>query len=171
MTEVWKPSVTVAAIIERDGRFLLIEERTREGIRINQPAGHLDANESLIQAVVRETLEEAAHDFVPVALVGTYLSRYFSALTGESATYVRFAFCGSVGEAHDQALDDGILRVLWMSREEIAACPERHRSPQVLQCIDDYLRGDRVPLSTLHTDPAALRSNSEINGIDGVKDE
>lgn len=158
MTEVWKPSVTVAAIIERGGHFLLIEEHTSEGLRINQPAGHLDAGESLIQAVVRETLEESAHDFTPTALVGTYLTRYFSARTGESATYLRFAFCGTVGAARNQPLDQGIVRVLWMSREELAACPERHRSPQVLQCIDDYLRGDRVSLSTLHVHASALTS-------------
>jgi len=156
MTEVWKPSVTAAAIIERDGRFLLIEEHTSDGIRINQPAGHLDPHESLIQAVVRETLEESAHDFRPTALVGTYMARYVSARTGESVTYLRFAFCGELGAARDQPLDHGILRVLWMSRDELAACRERHRSPQVLQCVDDYLRGDRIPLSMLHTDPSAL---------------
>ncbi|PUA20467.1 NUDIX hydrolase [Glaciimonas sp. PCH181] len=161
MTEVWKPSVTAAAIIERDGRFLLIEEHTSDGIRINQPAGHLDPHESLIHAVIRETLEETAHDFTPTALVGTYLARYFSARTGKSNTYLRFAFCGTLGASHDRSLDHGILRVLWMSRDELAACPERHRSPQVLQCVDDYLRGDRIPLSMLHTDPSVIGNNHD----------
>src|SRR3954471_8787925 len=82
MTDIWKPSVTVAAIIERDGLFLLVEEETSEGVRFNQPAGHLDPHESLEQAVVRETLEETAHDFIPTALVGMYMSRYVSARTG-----------------------------------------------------------------------------------------
>ncbi|GAC1321287.1 MAG: NUDIX hydrolase [Collimonas sp.] len=155
MTDVWKPSVTVAAIIERDGRFLLIEEATSDGIRINQPAGHLDPNESLLEAVVRETLEETAHDFTPTALVGMYMASYVSARTGKAVTYLRFAFCGELGAQHDQALDHGILRTLWMSRDELAACPERHRGAQVLLCIDDYLRGQRAPLSMLNTHPSA----------------
>ncbi|MFC5472646.1 NUDIX hydrolase [Paraherbaspirillum soli] len=154
MNDVWKPSVTVAAIIERDGRFLMIEEATSDGIRINQPAGHLDPNESLIQAVVRETLEETAHDFTPSALVGMYMARYVSARSGKNVTYLRFAFCGELGAQHDQALDHGILRIMWMTRDELAACQERHRSPQVLQCIDDYLRGQRAPLSMLNTHPS-----------------
>lgn len=156
MSEVWKPSVTVAAIIERDGRFLLIEEATSDGIRINQPAGHLDPSESLIQAVVRETREETAYDFTPTALVGIYMARYTSARTGTHVTYLRFAFCGELGVRHNQALDHGILRTLWMSRQELAACPERLRSPQVLQCIDDYVNGQRIPLAILHTHPSAI---------------
>ena len=155
MTDVWKPSVTVAAIIERDGRFLLIEEATSDGIRINQPAGHLDPNESLLEAVVRETLEETAHDFTPTALVGMYMASYVSTRTGKTVTYLRFAFCGDLGAQHDQALDHGILRTMWMSRDELAACPERHRGSQVLLCIDDYLRGQRAPLSMLNTHPSA----------------
>ncbi|MBC7488916.1 MAG: NUDIX hydrolase [Glaciimonas sp.] len=158
MNKVWKPSIIAAAIIARDSRFLLIEEYTSDGIRLNQPAGHLDAHESLIQAVVRETLEETAHDFTPTALVGVYLARYFSARSGKGSTYLRFAFCGTLGAIHDRPLDYGILRVLWMSRDELATCPERHRSPQVLECVDDYLRGDRMPLSVLHTDPSVLGS-------------
>jgi 8-oxo-dGTP pyrophosphatase MutT (NUDIX family) len=143
--------VTVAAIIERDGLFLLVEEETSDGIRINQPAGHLDPFESLEQAVVRETLEETAHDFTPTALVGMYMSRYKSARTGEEVTYLRFTFCGEAGAEHDRPLDDGILRTLWMSRDEMAACRERHRSPLVLQCVDEYLSGKRAPLELLHT--------------------
>jgi len=151
MPRLWKPSVTVAAIIERDGLFLLVEEETSDGIRINQPAGHLDPFESLEQAVVRETLEETAHDFTPTALVGMYMSRYRSNRTGEEVTYLRFTFCGDVGAEHDRPLDEGIIRTLWMTRDELAACQERHRSPLILQCVDEYLAGRRTPLELLHT--------------------
>ena len=88
MSTIWKPSVTVAAIIERDGKFLLVEEETSDGIRFNQPAGHLDPNESLIEAVSREALEETSFDFTPEALVGVYMSRYVSSRTKEEVTYL-----------------------------------------------------------------------------------
>lgn len=156
MSDVWKPSVTVAAIIERDGRFLLVEEETSDGIRFNQPAGHLDPNESLIEAVARETLEEAAHDFVPSALVGMYMSRYVSSRTGLEVTYLRFAFTGELGRAHDRKLDHGILRTVWMTRDEMLACEEKHRSPLVLRCVDDYLAGKRAPLSLIYTHPSVI---------------
>jgi 8-oxo-dGTP pyrophosphatase MutT (NUDIX family) len=156
MTDVWKPSVTVAAIIERSGKFLLVEEETSDGIRFNQPAGHLDPGESLIQAVSREALEETAHDFTPTALVGVYMSRYLSSRTGQEVTYLRFAFAGEVGREYDQPLDVGILRAVWMTYEELAACREKHRSPLVMQCIDDYLKGQRVPLSLIYTHPSVL---------------
>lgn len=156
MSEVWKPSVTVAAIIERDGRFLLVEEETSDGIRFNQPAGHLDPNESLIEAVARETLEEAAHEFVPTALVGMYMSRYVSSRTGLEVTYLRFAFSGEIGRELDRELDEGILRTVWMTREEMLACEEKHRSPLVLRCVDDYLAGKRAPLSLIYTHPSAI---------------
>ena len=158
MADIWKPSVTVAAIIERHGQFLLVEEMTSDGLRFNQPAGHLDPDESLLQAVVRETLEETAHDFIPVALVGTYLCRSVSTRTGELVTYLRFAFCGEAGAVHDQALDEGVQRALWMSYEEIRDSAARHRSPLVLQCVDDYLAGARAPLSLVTTHPSALGS-------------
>lgn len=151
MPNTWKPSVTVAAIIERDGHFLLIEEETSEGVRLNQPAGHLDPHETLEQAVVREVMEEAAHDFVPQALVGMYMSRYTSKIRGTDVTYLRFAFCGQAGRQYDRPLDHGILRTLWMTRDEMAACQERHRSPLMLKCVDDYLAGKRAPLDLLHT--------------------
>lgn len=151
MPHTWKPSVTVAAIIERDGKFLLIEEETSEGIRLNQPAGHLDPLETLAQAVVREVLEETAYDFTPQALVGVYMSRYTSKRRGTDVTYLRFTFCGEAGQEHDQPLDEGIIRTLWMTRDEMAACQERHRSPLMLQCVDDYLAGRRAPLDMLHT--------------------
>ena len=156
MTDVWKPSVTVAAIIERDGKFLLVEEETSDGVCFNQPAGHLDPNESLEQAVVRETLEETAHDFSPTALIGMYMSRYRSSRTGHQVTYLRFAFAGEVGACHDQPLDHGILRTVWMSYDEMAACRARHRSVLVMQCVDDYLQGKRAPLSMLYTHPSAI---------------
>ena len=162
MSTIWKPSVTVAAIIARpyqggiNTQFLMIEEETADGIRINQPAGHLDPNETLQQAVVRETLEETAHDFVPTALIGTYLSRYVSPTTGEEVTYLRFAFAGELGQQHAQALDVGILRTLWMTREELLTSQDCHRSPLVMQCVDDYLQGKRAPLSFLFTHPSAL---------------
>lgn len=156
MSDVWKPSVTVAAIIERDGRFLLVEEETSDGVRFNQPAGHLDPNESLLEAVTRETLEEAAHDFTPSALVGMYMSRYVSSRTGQEVTYLRFAFCGDLGQAHDRPLDHGILRTVWMTYDELRACQEKHRSPLVMQCIDDYLAGKRAPLSLIYTHPSVI---------------
>jgi 8-oxo-dGTP pyrophosphatase MutT (NUDIX family) len=156
MSDVWKPSVTVAAIIERDGRFLLVEEETSDGIRFNQPAGHLDPNESLVEAVARETMEETAHEFSATALIGMYMSRYVSSRTGQEVTYLRFAFSGELGRAHDRALDEGILRAVWMTRDEILACEEKHRSPLVLRCIDDYLAGKRAPLSLLYTHPSAI---------------
>ena len=152
MPRTWKPNVTVAAVIERDGKFLLIEEETSDGIRLNQPAGHLDPFESLEEAVVRETLEETAYDFTPTALVGMYMSRYRSARTGELVTYLRFAFCGEVGQFYpDRPLDDGILRTMWLTRDEIATCRDRHRSPLLLTCVDEYLAGKRAPLELLHT--------------------
>lgn len=151
MSDIWKPSVTVAAIIERDGQFLLVEEETSDGIRFNQPAGHLDPNETLEQAVTRETLEEAAYDFTPGALIGMYMARYVSSRTGLEVTYLRFAFCGELGQQHDRPLDTGILRTVWMTRDEMLACEEKHRSPLVLRCVDDYLAGKRAPLSLLYT--------------------
>jgi 8-oxo-dGTP pyrophosphatase MutT (NUDIX family) len=152
MTHTFRPSVTVAALIERDGRFLLIEEETSDGIRLNQPAGHLDPHESLEQAVVREAMEETAHEFIPEALVGMYMSRYYSKSRGTDVTYLRFTFCGKAGKQYDQPLDHGILRTLWLTRDELAACQERHRSPTVLKCVDDYLAGKRTSLDLLYTD-------------------
>jgi ADP-ribose pyrophosphatase YjhB (NUDIX family) len=146
MDRIWKPNVTVAAVIEQDGRFLLVEEETAEGIRFNQPAGHLDEGESLVHACTREALEETACDFTPTELVGIY---QWPRPQGD-ITYLRFAFAGKVG-ARDTArqLDDGILRAVWMTLPEIEACADRHRSPLVLQCIRDYLAGRRYPLELI----------------------
>jgi 8-oxo-dGTP pyrophosphatase MutT (NUDIX family) len=161
MTHTFRPSVTVAAIIEREGRFLLIEEETSDGIRLNQPAGHLDPYESLEQAVIREVLEETAHEFIPEGLVGMYISRYHSKSRGTDVTYLRFTFCGKAGEEYDRPLDDGILRTMWMTRDELVASQERHRSPMVLRCVDDYLAGKRTSLDLLYTDHSVFLSEGE----------
>jgi 8-oxo-dGTP pyrophosphatase MutT (NUDIX family) len=125
-------------------------------VRFNQPAGHLDPNETLLQAVSRETMEEAAHEFIPTGLVGVYMSRYLSSRTRTEVTYLRFAFSGQVGARHDIPLDTGILRAVWMSYDELLATRARHRSDLVLQCVDDYLTGNRAPLSLLYTHASVL---------------
>ena len=145
--------MTVAAIIERDGRFLLVEEHTPEGLRLNNPAGHLDPGESPLQAVVREALEETACVFTPDRLVGVYLSRFQRPATSEDVTYLRFAYGGTVSAADPtRTLDDGIVRTLWMTPEELRAGRERHRSPLVLRCIEDWLAGRQHPLDLVSTD-------------------
>ncbi|MES2384890.1 MAG: NUDIX hydrolase [Pseudomonadota bacterium] len=159
MNSRWKPSVTVAAIIERGGKFLLVEEHTQDGLRLNNPAGHLDPGEGTVQACVRETLEETAFHFTPEALVGIYMSRFEKAVPGQQApldiTYMRFAFCGTLGEeVVGQALDEGIVRTLWLSPEEIRACVPRHRSPLLLTCMEDYLAGKRYPVDLMTVDPS-----------------
>jgi 8-oxo-dGTP pyrophosphatase MutT (NUDIX family) len=139
----WKPSATVAALIERDGRFLLVEE-IADGRRVlNQPAGHLDPGESLVEACVRETLEETAHLFEPTALVGIYRWHYAPA----DNTFLRFAFAGTLkGFDAARILDPEIVATHWLSRDELAARPEMHRSPLVMRCVEDYLAGRRFPL-------------------------
>ena len=157
MNSRWKPSVTVAAIIERDGKFLLVEEHTPEGLMLNNPAGHLDPGESIADGCAREALEETTHPFRPTALVGIYMSRMQRASTGEDITYLRFAFCGALGDAKPGAtLDEGIVRTLWLTPEEIRQSAARHRSPLLLRCMEDYLNGQRLPLSSLYTDPAVM---------------
>ena len=141
-----RPSVTVAAIIERHGRYLLVEEETDDGIRINQPAGHLEANESIVSAAVRETLEETAHAFSPTSLVGIYRWQQ----PAGQLTYVRFAFCGELGSRErGRELDRGILRTLWLTPDQLRACRPAHRSPLVLRCVEDHLAGQRYPLDIL----------------------
>jgi 8-oxo-dGTP pyrophosphatase MutT (NUDIX family) len=153
----WKPHVTVAAIIEKNGRYLLIEEHTQEGLRLNNPAGHLDPGESPAEGCAREALEETAHPFTPTALVGVYLSRFQRPSTGEDITYLRMAFCGDIGERQPHLnLDEGIVRTLWMTPEEVRTSTDRHRSPLVLQCIEDHLAGQRFALNVIHTDPAVM---------------
>jgi 8-oxo-dGTP pyrophosphatase MutT (NUDIX family) len=142
----WHPEVTVAAIVERDGRFLMVEERASGQLVLNQPAGHLEDRETLIEAVIRETREETAWRLTPAALIGTYLWRN----PDNDRTFLRFTFCGSVDDHRpEQPLDTGIVRAVWLSHEQLLAQPARLRSPLVLRCLDDYLRGMRQPLEAV----------------------
>lgn len=144
---IWKPNVTVAAVVEKNGDYLLVEEQTADGIRYNQPAGHLEPAESLLDAVVRETREETAWGFTPTALIGVYQYRH----SGDDVTYLRFAFTGNLTDHQPQRpLDDGILRALWMPVAEIRASMQSHRSPLLLKCVDDHLAGRRYPLNLIH---------------------
>jgi 8-oxo-dGTP pyrophosphatase MutT (NUDIX family) len=143
---IWKPNVVVAAIAERDGRFLLVEEEADGGLVLNQPAGHLDEGESLLDAVVRETLEETAWHFVPQALLGVY--RWVH--PDKKVTYMRFAFTGRVTHHEpERALDDGIVRALWLTPDEIHAERARHRSPLIELCLNDFLAGQHFPLALI----------------------
>ena len=143
---IWKPHVTVAVVVERQGRFLFVEEQTEDGIRINQPAGHLEADESIVEGAVREALEETAHEVVPEALVGIY--RW--AKPDTDVVYLRFAFAArSIAHHPDRPLDRGILRAIWLTPDELRAEHARHRSPLVMQCVEDHLAGRRYPLDLL----------------------
>ena len=139
---VWKPSVTVAAVIERGGKFLLIQERISGALVLNQPAGHLDPGESLAAACRREAMEETAHHFEPTALVGIYRWRD----PRRDFTFLRFAFRGNVGAAENRPLDKEIVAVQWLTPEEIRRRRGEHRSPLVQQCVDDFLAGRSHPL-------------------------
>jgi 8-oxo-dGTP pyrophosphatase MutT (NUDIX family) len=142
----WMPHATVAAIVEDNGKFLLVEETTDRGNRFNQPAGHLEDNESLIEAVIRETLEETAYTFNPEALLGIYHWKHEL----NDTTYLRFAYIGSVTNYQPNlALDEGIIRAVWMTIDEIRSNAALMRSPQVLTCIEDYLNGQQFPLSVV----------------------
>lgn len=144
---IWKPNTTVAAIIEQDSKFLLVEEETADGIRLNQPAGHLENGETLFEGVKRETKEETAYDFTPEKLLGVYHWRH----PEKDITYLRFAFIGrATNHQSEQKLDEGIIRTVWMSPEEIRATRALHRSPQVLTCVEDYLAGKSFPLSVVN---------------------
>jgi 8-oxo-dGTP pyrophosphatase MutT (NUDIX family) len=162
MNKRWKPSVTVAAIIERDGRYLLIEEHTPEGLRLNNPAGHLDPGESPEAGCAREAFEETTHTFAPTELVGIYMSRLErparEGRAAEDVTYLRFAYCGTLGDSVAGAkLDHGIVRTLWMTADEVRANAHRLRSTLVLRCIEDHQNGQRFPLSMVYTDPSVAR--------------
>ncbi len=141
---VWTPHATVAALIERDGRFLMVREHTRHGIRINQPAGHWEAGESLLDAVKREVLEESGYEFTPTALLGIYVSDR----QDKPITYLRLTFIGTVGEAPVHSdLDDGIIEAMWLTADEVMELCDIHRNPIVAQCLNDYLNGQRLDLA------------------------
>ncbi|MDR3324085.1 MAG: NUDIX hydrolase [Zoogloeaceae bacterium] len=143
---LWKPNVTVAAVVFRDGQFLLVEEETEAGIRFNQPAGHLEQGESLIDAAARECLEETGYHFQPQSLLGIY---QWPRPTG-NVTYLRFAFTGELtGFEPERPLDTGIIAPRWLTIEELRATPEKHRSPLILRCAEDYLAGRRLPLDAI----------------------
>ena len=173
----WKPSVTVAAIVERDGRYLLVEEMTPEGLKLNNPAGHLDPGESPEQGAARECLEETACTFTPQALLGVYLARFerparaaapddgdgegdgdgdgddHEATPAEDITYLRLAYCGTVGEPEPgRALDTPIVRTLWLTPDELCTQAHRLRSPLVQRCIADHQAGVRHPLGAVWAD-------------------
>lgn len=144
----WLPHATVAALVEENGRFLMVEELTEQGeVVYNQPAGHLEDQESLLQACIREMREETARGFKPEGLVGIY--RWQVPPAGH--TYLRFCFSGICFDYDaGQQLDDGILRALWMTREELMEKSNQLRSPMVMRCIDDYIAGNNHPLSILN---------------------
>lgn len=159
----WKPSVTVAAVIEQKGSFLLVEEHTPEGLRLNNPAGHLDPGESPAQGCEREVLEETAYKFNATALVGIYISRFqrpenpVKDTPAEDITYLRFAYCGTLGALDaSRSLDTGIVRTLWLTADEIRQNTARLRSPLVLRCMEDYLLGRRYPPDLIATDASVF---------------
>lgn len=165
MNQRWKPSVTVAAVAARaylgQTQYLLVEEHTTEGLLLNNPAGHLEPGESPEQGAVREALEEGACVFTPEFFLGVYLSRTTRAV-GEDTTYVRLAFAGTVGEVDTtRALDEGIVRTLWLTLDEVRASRARHRSPLVLRCIEDHAAGRFLPLDSVYTDAAVLEVRGE----------
>lgn len=144
--------VVVAAIVERDGRFLIVEEQVNGELRLNQPAGHWEEGETLFDAVRREALEESGWDVEPVAFLGSYEFQPLELDYG----FLRFAFICKLLRHHPElALDTGIARVLWMSRDELAADLARHRSPSLMACVDDYLAGKRYPLELVQHLPRA----------------
>lgn len=144
--------LTVAAVIEQDGRFLCVEEVADGALRINQPAGHLEPGESMIDAVIRETLEETARDFEPEALLGIYRWRHPT----QGSTYVRVAFAGRASPARrGRSLDAGVVRAVWLDFEELAARTGEHRSPLVMRCVEDHRAGRRYPLDLLRDLAAA----------------
>jgi len=140
---IWKPAVTVAAVVERDGRFLFVEEMIDGRKVLNQPAGHLDPGESLVAACAREVLEETAHHVTPTALVGVYRWHY----AAKDVTFLRFCFCCSMNSVEkNRKLDKEILAAVWLSLEELKARKAEHRSPLVQKCVEDFLKNRRYPL-------------------------
>ena len=148
---VWTPHVTVAAIVERqfgdETRFLMVREDTRRGVKINQPAGHWEADETLIEGVQREVLEESGYAFTPTALLGVYVSDRWD----KDITYLRFTFIGTVGEhAVRTQFDEGILSAEWLTYDEIMASEDIHRNKIVAQCLRDYQAGQRMDLGLIN---------------------
>lgn len=155
----WKPSVTVAAVMAHEGRYLLVEEHTAQGLRWNTPAGHLEPGETPLQGAMREALEETGHPFEPSALLGIYMAAGPDA-QGHDTTWLRFAYCGLAGPRDAQRrLDKGIVRAVWLTPAEIHACRHLHRSPLVWRCVQDHMAGQRHSLDTVLADPSALRGN------------
>jgi 8-oxo-dGTP pyrophosphatase MutT (NUDIX family) len=142
----WQPDVTVATVVVADGRLLCVEERVGGRLVINQPAGHLEPDESLLEAALRETREETGWDVRLTAFLGAY--QWKAPETGRH--YLRFAFAAEP-ERHDPArpLDEGIVQALWLTPDELLAARERHRSPLVWQVVADHLSGHRSPLTVL----------------------
>jgi len=143
---IWKPNVTVAAVVEQDGQYLLVEEQTSSGLLFNQPAGHLEPGESIIHGAIRETLEETGYTFVPRSVLGIY--HWHS--PAEDTTFIRFAFSGSVSDYDPgRPLDTGIVRADWFGIDEIRSMTYCHRSPLVMKCLEDHLTGKGYPLDIL----------------------
>lgn len=142
----WTPHVVVACIVERDGRFLMVEEQINGAPCLNQPAGHWEKNESLIEGAIREALEETRWQVRPTHVLGLYHHDPENLEYG----FLRVAFIATAEREHpERPLDSGIERAVWMTRDEIVASRERHRSPMVLRCVDDYLSGTRYPLALI----------------------
>jgi 8-oxo-dGTP pyrophosphatase MutT (NUDIX family) len=146
MSKLWRPSVTVAAVVERGGRFLLVEETIAGRHVLNQPAGHLDPGESLVAACTREVLEETAHHFTPSALIGIYRWHYAQ----NDVTFLRLCFRGHVTGVDPQGkLDKGIVALHWLTPAQLTDRRAEHRSPLVQKCVEDFLGGKSYPLELL----------------------
>jgi 8-oxo-dGTP pyrophosphatase MutT (NUDIX family) len=160
-TMTWKPDVTVAAVVERGGEFLMVEERAGGRVVFNQPAGHLEAGETLVEAVVRETLEETAWTFEPDCLLGVYV---WTPPQGRRS-FLRVAFAGRAsGPVAGRRLDRGIVRAGWYSRDHLLARAARLRSPLVMRCLDDYLAGHRHPLEVINHLDSGLPTPLTVTG-------
>jgi len=147
----WNPHITVAAVIEKDERFLCVEETSGGKVVLNQPAGHWEKNETLLDAVIREVLEETAWHFRPLYVVGIY--QWTNPANAE--TFLRFCFGGElIGHDHQANIDPEILRIVWLSYEELVQDMDRHRSPLVRKCLDDYRSGLRHDIKLLQTLPS-----------------